>query len=61
MRKPLGLWHYEYIAGRSNGRCWRVGDADDDCVTDYETEDEARDCVRAHNALVPALPNGWKF
>lgn len=60
MTKPYGEWHYEYIPHRSNGRCWRVGDADDDCVADYETEDEAKAVVREHNAHVQH-PSGWKY
>lgn len=61
MTKPLGLWHYEYIEGRTNGRNWRVGDADDDMVTDFPTEEEAKVCVRAHNDMVPGNPEEWKF
>jgi hypothetical protein len=61
MTKPLGLWHYEFIEGRTNGRQWRVGDADDDMVADFPTEDEARDCVRKHNAIVPGPPMSWRF
>lgn len=44
------MWHYEYIPGRTNGRKWRVGDAGDDMVTDYETEREALAIVAANNA-----------
>lgn len=61
MTKPLGLWHYEYVEGRTPGHEWRVGDADDDMVTDFPTEEEAKACVRAHNATVPGNPEEWKF
>lgn len=60
MRKPLGLWHYEFIENRTEKQ-WRVGDADDDAVVSFDTEEEARACVREHNAIVPAPPSEWRF
>lgn len=59
--KPYSVWHYEYVPGRTPGHEWRVGDGDDDMVTDFPTEAEARDCVRAHNARIPAPSQDWKF
>ncbi len=59
MRKPYGLWHYEFIEGRKEKQ-WRVGDADDDAVQSFDTEDEARDYVREHNARFET-PSSWKF
>ena len=59
MRKPYGLWHYEFIASRATKQ-WRVGDADDDAVQSFDTEEEARDYVREHNARYQ-MPSEWKF
>ena len=55
-----GEWHYEQIPGRTNGREWRVADGDDDVVTDFETEEEACQYVRAHNATV-RKPSAWQY
>ena len=52
--------HYEYIPGRTNGRCWRVADEEDDYVFDFETENEARDYVRENNDKL-VIPGGWKY
>lgn len=52
MTKPLGKYHYEFIKNRNNGRPWRVGDQDDDPVTDFVTEAEAKEYVDTHNRLV---------
>ncbi len=57
------LYHYEFIEGRTNGRQWRVGDQDDDLVTDFTTRDSASRFVCAHNLLVDENYRrlGWFF
>lgn len=57
--KHSGLWHYEHIVGRDNGREWRVADSDDDVIADFPTEVEAREYVEAHNTTVPAHRDRW--
>lgn len=52
--RHAGIWHYERVPGRSNGREWRVGDSDDDVITDFPTEAEAADYVASHNRSVRA-------
>jgi hypothetical protein len=53
MVKPLGKYHYEQIKGRTGGNGeWRVGDQDDDPVTDFATEAEAKAYVDEHNRKV---------
>ena len=52
MSKPLGKYHYEFIKGRAKGHQWRIGDQDDDMVTDFATESEARVFVDEHNRKV---------
>lgn len=52
MTKPLGNYHYEFIKGRAKGHQWRIGDQDDDMVTDFATEAEAKAFVAEHNRIV---------
>ena len=52
MSKELREYHYEFVKGRA--RPWRVGDYEDDPVTDFPTEDEARAYVEEHNRTVAA-------
>jgi len=59
MVKPLGLWHYEFVASRSSKE-WRVGDQDDDPVRSFDLEEDAAECVRSHNANV-RTPSSWRF
>lgn len=47
----MSRWHYEFIKGRERGHQWRVGNADDDVVTDFATEAEAKRFVQNHNAV----------
>lgn len=60
-RVILGLWHYERIHGRDNGREFRVADENDDVITDFVTEEQAQDFVRAHNAVMPDAPKTWRY
>jgi len=55
-----GPWHYERIRGRDNGREWRVADRDDDPITDFVTEKEAKAYVRIHNENLRPDPAAWK-
>ena len=57
--RHTGLWHYEHIPARGAKHAWRVGDEDDDPVTDFATEAEAQECVRRHNATVPRHRERW--
>ncbi len=52
MSKPLGYYHYEFIPARGKAHQWRVGDQDDDMVTDFPTRKQAREFVREHNKIV---------
>lgn len=53
-----GPWHYERIVGRTGGNGeWRVADEDADVITDFATEQEAADYVRAHNVNAAARRN----
>lgn len=52
MTKSLGNYHYEFIEARGKGHQWRVGDQDDDMVTDFATKEEARPYVEEHNRRV---------
>lgn len=56
--RHTGPWHYEFIAGRPLGHQWRVADADDDVVTDFATEAEARDHVQQHHKQPD--PETWR-
>lgn len=55
MSKPLGPYHYEYVKGRKKGHEWRVGDQDDDMVTDFPNEAAARKYVEDHNREVEEI------
>jgi len=56
-----GLYHYEFIPLRGVGHQWRVGDHNDDMVTDFATEAEAKAFVREHNVSLGPNPDQWKF
>lgn len=61
------VYHYEFIAGREDGHQYRVADEMDDFISDFATEDEAREYVRNHNRRVgkerqwAVEENGWKY
>ncbi len=50
MSKQLREYHYEFVGGRA--RPWRVGDYEDDMITDFLTEVEAQIYVEEHNRKV---------
>lgn len=54
MSKPIGKYHYEFVEARGKGHQWRVGDEDDDPVTDFATRREAKAFVDEHNKKLPA-------
>lgn len=54
MGKPFSKYHYEFVAAREEGHQWRVGDGDDDMVTDFATEAQAKTFVDEHNKKLPA-------
>jgi len=57
--KPL---HYEDLPGRGPSMRFRVGDANDNFVRDFRTEEEARTFVRRANAqaILDAAPS-WRY
>lgn len=52
--------HYEFIKGRPIGHQWRVANEDDDVVTDFATEKQAKSFVRNYNKTLPKNTK-WKY
>lgn len=54
-----GQWHYERVETVA-GVIWRVADHDDDQISAWSTEADAREVVRTHNAGLVKNPR-WLY